>query len=270
MTTITGHAELTRLVRSAAKSSASDSSASDSPASDSSAADESASDSSAFGSAAFGSAAFGSAAFGKQASEGNGRLIIGITGSPGAGKTTIAERLVAELGHDAQLLSMDGFHLPQARLHELGRRERMGAPDTFDVVGFVATLRKLRGLRESRELRGDTGQREIAIPGFDRDREEPVPGALIITAATNIVVVEGNYLLLDDPSTGWNAVAALLDLSFFVRLADDIRLSRLIARHERFGKSPAEARAWAMGPDAANAELIDRTAARADHLLELD
>ena len=195
-----------------------------------------------------------------QAASGAGRLVVGIAGSPGAGKTTIAERLVVELGQTARLLSMDGFHLLQSRLVELGRRERMGAPDTFDTAGFVAVLRELR----------DDAPRNVVVPGFDREREEAVPGALTIPSATTIVVVEGNYLLLDDPATGWHAVAPLLDLSFFVRLADDIRLSRLISRHERFGKSPQAAKAWALGPDAANARIIDRTAAHADHLLALD
>ena len=120
------------------------------------------------------------------------RILIGITGQPGAGKSTIAERLVADLGEQAVLVPMDGFHLPQATLVELGRRARMGAPDTFDVPGFVALLERLRT------------PAHVTAPGFDRTTEEPVAGAIEIPADTLIVVTEGNYLLAD--SGGWQAV----------------------------------------------------------------
>jgi pantothenate kinase len=184
-----------------------------------------------------------------------GRSLIGIAGSPGAGKSTVAEQLVARLP-SAALLPMDGFHLPQAELRRLGRRERMGAPDTFDVGGFVAALESVRSAR---------GQ--VTVPGFDRDAEEPVPGAITIEPSVRVVVVEGNYLLLE--SGGWEAVAPLLDATFFVQVEHDIRIDRLAARHERFGKSPADARAWAHGPDESNARIIEPTAARADHLIDL-
>lgn len=184
------------------------------------------------------------------------RSLIGIVGSPGAGKTTVGELLVERLGASAQLVSMDGFHLPQSRLVELGRRDRMGAPDTFDVDGFVALLTRLRapGI-------------EALAPGFDRGIEEPTPGTVIIPADIRAVVVEGNYLLV--PDGGWERVGPLLDLTFFVAVDRDIRLSRLIARHELFGKSAAEARAWALGPDEANAQVIEPTVESADHVLRL-
>jgi pantothenate kinase len=178
----------------------------------------------------------------------SGRVIIGIVGPPGAGKSTIAASLV-DLLPAAALLPMDGFHLPQAKLRRLGRRDRMGAPDTFDVDGFLEVLRAVR--------RGET----VTAPGFDREIEEPVPGALPIDAP--IVVVEGNYLL------HWAEAAALFDATFYVELADDIRLQRLIARHERFGKSPVDARAWALGPDEHNARIIAATAGLADHRIRL-
>jgi pantothenate kinase len=131
----------------------------------------------------------------------------------------------------------------------------MGAPDTFDVAGFVATLARLR----------EAG-RTVPAPGFDRDIEEPVPGAIVIPAEARVIVVEGNYLLHDNG--GWEAVAPLLDLAVFVRLDPGIRLRRLVERHVRFGKLPDAALAWATGPDEANARLIAATAARAD--VELD
>ena len=182
------------------------------------------------------------------------RRILGIAGEPGAGKSTIAAELAARLG--AALLPMDGYHLPQARLVELGRRDRMGAPDTFDVDGFVRTLRALRG------------PGEVLAPAFDRHTEEAVADAIEIRPEVETVIVEGNYLLLD--SGGWERVAGLLDVTVFVGVGRDIRLSRLIDRHVRFGKTPEEARAWSLGPDEANARLIAATAPRADHVITLD
>ncbi|HEX3679953.1 MAG TPA: nucleoside/nucleotide kinase family protein [Galbitalea sp.] len=188
------------------------------------------------------------------------RIVVGIAGSPGAGKSTISEELVDLLAPSAVLLPMDGFHLAQSRLVELGRRDRMGAPDTFDVDGFRATLIAIRrGF-------GGTG-RSVLAPGFDREREEPVPEAIDITPSFPCVILEGNYLLLD--SGGWERAAPMLDITFFVDLDHDVRIERLVARHERFGKGPADARAWALGPDENNALLIEATASRADYRIAL-
>jgi pantothenate kinase len=188
------------------------------------------------------------------------RITVGIVGAPGAGKSTIAEQLVERLRPAAALLPMDGFHLPQARLVELGRRDRMGAPDTFDVGHFRAILIAIRrGFGES----GDS----VLAPGFDREVEETVQDAIDISPGVSCVVIEGNYLLLD--SGGWERVAPMLDLTFSLDLADEIRHERLIARHERFGKSPTDARAWALGPDEANARLVEATAGRADYRIVL-
>jgi pantothenate kinase len=184
------------------------------------------------------------------------RIVVGIAGPPGAGKSTIAEALVELLKPSASLLPMDGFHLPQSRLVELGRRDRMGAPDTFDVEGFRAVLIAIRrGF-------GNSGHSVLA-PGFDRESEEPVPDAIEITPAIPCVILEGNYLLFD--SGGWERTAPMLDITFSVDLDRDVRIDRLIARHEKYGKSPADARAWALGPDESNARLIEATAARADY-----
>ncbi len=171
------------------------------------------------------------------------------------GKSTIAAELVARLGA-AVLLPMDGYHYSQAHLVALGRRERMGAPDTFDVESFLGTLRELCVSRET-----------VFAPGFDREIEEAVPAAIALQPELPTIVVEGNYLLLD--SGLWGEVAPLLDETVFVDLDDGIRQSRLIERHVRFGKSDAEARAWALGPDESNARIIAATRSRAQHYLAL-
>ena len=159
------------------------------------------------------------------------RTTVGIAGAPGAGKSTIAEALVRLIA-PAALLPMDGYHFPQATLVELGRRDRMGAPDTFDVRSFLQTLADVR-----------TSGGTVFAPGFDRDIEEPVPDAIAIQPELSTVVVEGNYLLLD--SGGWERAAPMLDLTFFVDVPNDIRIARLIERHIRFGKAPDAAREWA-------------------------
>lgn len=188
---------------------------------------------------------------------GGARVLAGIAGEPGAGKSTLAATVADRLGPDAVVLPMDGFHLPQARLMELGRRDRMGAPDTFDVDDFV---RALAGVR------ADAGA--VSAPGFDRETEEPVPDAVRIAPGHRIVIVEGNYLLHD--ADGWEAVGGLLDVTAFIRIDPYIRQQRLIARHLAHGKSPDAARAWALGPDEANAALIRSGADRADLLLAVD
>jgi pantothenate kinase len=179
------------------------------------------------------------------------RLVVGIAGAPGSGKSTLAAQIVDAVD-DAVLLPMDGFHLPQAELVRLGRRDRMGAPDTFDVDAFVATLAAVR-------FSGDS----VFAPAFDREMEEPVPSAVEISPEKRTVVVEGNYLLHD--SGGWERVAPLLNVTLFVELDPEIRIARLIERHVHFGKSPDAAEAWARGPDETNARLIEATADRADY-----
>ena len=187
--------------------------------------------------------------------EPGGRRILGITGAPGAGKSTLAAQLAAALGAAAVIVPMDGYHLAHRELQRLGRAARKGAPDTFDGAGFVALLRRLREGRDE----------VVYAPEFRREIEEPIAGAIPVPGDVPLVITEGNYLLLEgDP---WAAVAALLDETWFVNPPDEARLAWLTARHARHGKDPEAAHRWARGPDQANAEIIAGTRERADLLL---
>ncbi|MEV5760895.1 nucleoside/nucleotide kinase family protein [Streptomyces tendae] len=188
---------------------------------------------------------------------GGRRAILGIAGSPGAGKSTLAGHLVRELnGTGAPWVAhvpMDGFHLADVELDRLGRRDRKGAPDTFDAAGYAALLDRLRAQED-----GDV----VYAPGFERVLEQPLAGAVPVPPSARLVVTEGNYLLLE--SGAWARVRARLDEVWFCGLEETERVRRLVARHERFGKSPADAAAWALGPDQRNAELVAATRHRAD------
>lgn len=187
------------------------------------------------------------------------RRILGITGAPGAGKSTLCAALALELGEGATaaVVPMDGFHLANQELARLGRQGRKGAPDTFDADGYAALLERLR--RPS----GQT----IYAPFFDRSLEESIGSALPILAQTPLILAEGNYLLLDDGD--WPRVRAAIDTVWFLDLPDDLRLTRLVRRHEAFGRSPQDAERWVAQVDQQNAELIGATRSRADLVIQL-
>jgi pantothenate kinase len=183
------------------------------------------------------------------------RRVLGIVGAPGAGKSTLAVSLVAALGGRAVYVPMDGFHLAQAELVRLGRAGRKGAPDTFDVGGYAALLRRLRTHDEP----------VVWAPAFDRDLEEPIAGSIAVPAEVPLVVTEGNYLLHDHG--GWEAVRPLLDEAWFLDIDQQLRLERLEARHRAHGRDAEAAYRWARGSDERNAVLVRATAARADRVL---
>jgi len=196
---------------------------------------------------------------------GGERAVLGITGAPAAGKTTLAEELVAALapappaslapGAWVRHVPMDGFHLADVELDRLGLRDRKGAPDTFDALGYAALLRRL--IQDEDEI--------VYAPGFERVIEQPIAGAIPIERAARLIITEGNYLLVDTP--GWRTVRPLLAEVWYADLDQDSRMDRLIARHIRFGKPEPAAVAWAGGTDERNAAVIAATRDRADLLI---
>lgn len=182
-----------------------------------------------------------------------GRFLTALAGPPGAGKSTLAAELVAALGPGAKAVPMDGFHYDDAVLIARGDRDRKGAPDTFDVHGFLHLLRRLRS------------EDEVAIPIFDRDLEISRAGAAIITADDRLLVVEGNYLLLNEPP--WPQAAALFDLTVWIDVAEAELDRRLQDRWAHYGKTPAEARAWIDSNDMPNIRRVTQNSRTADVLL---
>ena len=184
------------------------------------------------------------------------RTIIGIVGKPGGGKSTLSKYLLK--GMDPSLVSvvpMDGFHLSNKVLKELGKSDRKGAQDTFDVKGFTTLITRIKA----------DDAHPIYYPVFDRSIEESIAAQGVVYPSTRVVIVEGNYLMHN--KDGWEEVSPLLDQSWYAYLDEDIRISRLISRHIAFGKDPESAKAWAKGSDQVNAELIETGVARCDFLI---
>jgi len=187
------------------------------------------------------------------------RVLIGIIGKPGAGKSTLSKFLMAKLPKEfVTVVPMDGYHLSNKVLRDLERADRKGAPDTFDVAGFISLVKRIRSEQTQ----------NIYYPIFDRAIEESIAAQGVVTSATKVVIIEGNYLLHDDG--GWEVCNDLLDESWMVDVDDDKRISRLISRHIAYGKEPEAAKAWAKGTDEVNAKLIERGRTRADFIVAID
>lgn len=175
------------------------------------------------------------------------RVIIGIVGAPGTGKSTLAKRVTSRLnstGTPAVQLPMDGFHLADVALRERKLLARKGAPETFDAHGYLALLRRIRAETDH----------EVMAPTFERDLEQPIAGAITIPSSARVIVTEGNYLLdLDDP---WPLVREALDEVWFVDLDEGRRRARLVDRHVKFGKTREDAQAWVDQVDEPNAVRV--------------
>lgn len=189
------------------------------------------------------------------------RAVLGLAGAPAAGKSTLARRLVAgvneRLGADtAAYVPMDGFHLSNAQLDRLGLRGRKGAPETFDVDGYVHLLRRLRE---------EPSRRPVYAPDFDRRLEEPVAAGLVVPPQARLVVTEGNYLA--DDGAGWDQVRSLLDQLWYVDTPRPVRERRLLRRHVRGGRTESEARAFIAASERPNARRVERGRERAHRVV---
>lgn len=186
------------------------------------------------------------------------RVIIGIAGAPGVGKSTLAEAVVRAYGDGAVLVGMDGFHLAQDVLDSAGLAEIKGAPETFDAAGYLSLLQRLRAPQP-----GVT----VYAPEFRRAIEEPIAGAIAVAPAVEVVVTEGNYLLLT--AAPWPDVRAQLTEAWFLDTPHTQRIDRLVRRHMQFGRSlPVATERAQRGSDARNAVQVNESRDRADLMLE--
>ncbi|SDI81506.1 Panthothenate kinase [Frankineae bacterium MT45] len=184
------------------------------------------------------------------------RRILGISGAPGSGKSTLADQLAAALGERSIVVGMDGFHLANCQLDAAGR-PRKGAPETFDVFGYLALLRRLQANSEP----------VVYAPRFDRDLDEPVAGAVAVPQRVQLVITEGNYLLLE--TGAWSGVRDLLDEAWQLSDAPAQRRQRLVERYLGFGWSAEQAEAKAGGVDEENAAIVAQVSGRADLIVDL-
>ncbi|MFW2513335.1 nucleoside/nucleotide kinase family protein [Demequina sp. SO4-13] len=185
-----------------------------------------------------------------------GRTLLGVTGPPGAGKSTITQLVDAALGAEAVVVPMDGFHLSNEVLTALSRRERKGAPDTFDVAGYVSLLRRIRGREEN-----------VYAPRFDREIEQSIGSAQVVPSTVPLVVTEGNYLL--STTDGWPEVGQLLDEVWYVDVDVDELRRRLVERRIGHGHPLGAAREWVESVDLPNARFVVEQRERADLIIRL-
>lgn len=189
-----------------------------------------------------------------------GRSVIAIAGPPGSGKSTLAEQVVENINSQfradvAAVVPMDGFHLDNSLLIERGLLSRKGSPDTFDVDGFANLLNAIKGSRV-----------DIRYPLFDRPSDKIIENAGLLKATTKVVVVEGNYLLLDQ--TPWNRLASFFDASVFLAPAFDVLEQRLMERWLNLGFSPEAAKVKVENNDLKNAKLVLTRSQPADLTLD--
>ncbi len=184
------------------------------------------------------------------------RHLLGLAGPPGAGKSTMAAELAHRLAGRAVVVGLDGFHLDDAVLAELGRLDRKGAPDTFDAQGYLQLLRRLRSQKGH----------VVYAPRFDRECELSRNGAVAVRAEVPLVITEGNYLLADGP---FSTVRSLLDSCWYLDPEPALRRGRLVRRHVASGRTPDEAERWVATNDDPHAVLVHATRDRADLVVQL-
>ena len=183
------------------------------------------------------------------------RLLVAIVGPPGSGKSTLAaavvDRLNAQGPDQAALVPMDGYHLDNEELVARGLLQRKGAPATFDAESLLELITQVRA-----------NDRDIKYPTFDRTLDATVPNGGLLKREIPVVVVEGNYLLLDQPV--WRQFKQLFNVSVFLKPSKTELERRLVDRWLHYGFSPQEARRKALGNDMLNAELVLESSLQAD------
>jgi pantothenate kinase len=184
------------------------------------------------------------------------RFVLGIAGPPGVGKSTFADGLAQRLGASAIVLPMDGFHLTNRELDARGLRNRKGAPDTYDVATFLRVLRALRNAGT------------VAAPAYSRVTHEPEPGAIEILSSHRLILVEGNYLLLDEAP--WDDVRSELDEAWYLDASPETIAGRLRARHLAVGRTALEVEEKLRDVDLPNGELVKRSRSRADRRISVN
>lgn len=186
------------------------------------------------------------------------RMILGLCGAPGAGKSTFADQLADRLGSDrAVVVPMDGFHLGHEVIKDSPKLDRKGAIDTFDVGGYRSLLQRIRSRDED----------VVYAPLYRRGLEEPIAASIAVPRELPVIITEGNYLLAPDPR--WQAVRAELDQVWYLETPDQVRVARLVDRHVHFGKALARAVEWVHRSDEPNAEFIRTTRHTADLVIRL-
>ena len=186
---------------------------------------------------------------------GGGRVMVAVAGPPAAGKSTVSEAIAERLGPSAAILPMDGFHLDNSILDARGLRPRKGAPATFDVAGFAATLARVRSNKGT-----------VIVPTFDRHLDLARAGAREITPQHRTIIVEGNYLLLEEPP--WPTIARTYDLTVFLHVPETVVEARILARWRRHGLDERAARTRALENDVPNASLVLRASRPSDLTLD--
>jgi pantothenate kinase len=187
------------------------------------------------------------------------RVVVAIVGAPGSGKSTLADQIAEALNRDrrgvAAVLPMDGYHYDDTLLVAWGRRARKGAPDTFDVAGLAHMLERLR--RDDED--------DVAVPVFDRNIEIARAGARLISRAVRVLIVEGNYLLLN--AAPWSRLHGLYDFTVMLDVPEDELRRRLDARWRGYGLSPPEIVAKLEDNDLPNGRFVRENSRPADFVL---
>lgn len=185
---------------------------------------------------------------------GDRRLLVAIAGAPASGKSTLSERLHHHLGGDeagAVVMPMDGYHFDDAILSARGLLPRKGAPETFDTGGFKRTLDAIRDDID-----------DVYVPVFDRNLELSRGSARCVSQSHRIVLIEGNYLLLNQ--SPWNQLAGLFDLTLFIDIPLPVLERRLVQRWLDHGHDEPSARQKASDNDIPNAHTVKKSSILAD------